>query len=224
MSIMFLIVFILLFVFLPGCRPHSAYPSLSPSGVAVEPSGNAPATPPYLPSPYPAATFQVPSGAKPNLAFEPVSSPAPGLEILSPLAENAEEQQPANTASPTPAAPVSSHSPALSVSSNPEVPESYRGKRNPYTWNDAKTKESGKTIFNELCQGCHGPAGNLQKSADFTSPAISARIKDFPDYFFWGVSEGKKTASGFSMPAFKGLLNEEERWQVITYIQSLGSR
>ena len=39
-------------------------------------------------------------------------------------------------------------------------------------------------------------------------------------YLFYRVSTGKP---GTAMPSFHGVLDETERWQVITYLRSLGA-
>lgn len=103
------------------------------------------------------------------------------------------------------------------------MPPPYQGQSNPFPWADAAAQSAGKAIFLKLCQGCHGAAGGLQSTANFPSAEFHLRLGTEPDYFFWRVSEGKPVARGFSMPSFKTLLSEVERWQVLTFLYSLGT-
>jgi hypothetical protein len=43
-------------------------------------------------------------------------------------------------------------------------------------------------------------------------------------YLFWRISEGGLMDPFYSlMPAWRGLLDEEEIWQIITYVRTMGS-
>ena len=108
-----------------------------------------------------------------------------------------------------------------------KVPAEYTGKKNPY-WTDLKAIIAGSRTYKEKCELCHGPEGKGDgilgrtldpKPADFTQSRMMAETRD--DYLFWRVSEG----GGFppfnsAMPAFKGVLNEEEIWQVLAYVHA----
>lgn len=104
-------------------------------------------------------------------------------------------------------------------------PADYANATNPFEGNqDAVT--AGKTLFEANCVPCHGqealgdgPAGaslspkpaNLQKTAKETTPA----------YQHWVVDVGG-AAAGLSsqMPAFKGVINEEDIWRIVTYLDT----
>ncbi|NJN69382.1 MAG: cytochrome c [Nitrospira sp.] len=64
------------------------------------------------------------------------------------------------------------------------------------------------------CSSCHGDDGKPKKKGarDLRDPKLVCRFSDA--YWFWRISEGiPKT----KMKANKGLLSEEQIWQVMTY-------
>ena len=99
------------------------------------------------------------------------------------------------------------------------VPTPYAGLGNPFNWSDTTAQAAGKQVYQQSCAGCHGPRGNSLPVSDFSAMEYPARMESQPDFFFWKVSEGE-LAKG--MPPFKSSLTEEKRWQVLTYIWSLG--
>lgn len=100
-----------------------------------------------------------------------------------------------------------------------EVPPPYAGLKNPFAWSDAAAQASGKQVYQQSCLGCHGVTGNGVASADFSARDYPQRLESRPDFYFWIVSEGRM---GGGMPAYKATLTEQQRWQVLTYIWSLG--
>ncbi|HSK88782.1 MAG TPA: c-type cytochrome, partial [Anaerolineales bacterium] len=61
-----------------------------------------------------------------------------------------------------------------------------------------------------------GPAG---QSLDPTPRDLAQlQTKAGDDFLFWRVSEGKP---GTSMVAFKGILSEEQIWQVVSFMRTL---
>jgi len=101
-----------------------------------------------------------------------------------------------------------------------EVPPPYTGISNAFPWGDASAITAGNTIYQNNCQSCHGIDGSNFSGADFSSSDYSTGLETRPDYHFWRLSEGVLDKG---MPAFGTPLSEEERWQVLTYIQSLGA-
>ncbi len=75
----------------------------------------------------------------------------------------------------------------------------------------------GRDIFKTNCVVCHGEDGKgvVEGTPDFTSPEFVATTSLVE--LFKSVSEGKGT-----MPPWKGQLTEEERWDVLMYIRTLG--
>jgi mono/diheme cytochrome c family protein len=94
------------------------------------------------------------------------------------------------------------------------------------TWKAAGLQE-GKELYVERCLTCHGCAGNGLGSYAGTMTVTPASFKQEPfrdmpdDQWFWHVSEG---IQGTLMPTWKESLTEEERWEVIHYIQQIFAR
>jgi mono/diheme cytochrome c family protein len=103
----------------------------------------------------------------------------------------------------------------------PTVPPEYADKKMPAGWwTDPKViAEGGKIYRGEFktdinCSSCHGDDGKPKKKGarDLRDPKLVCRFSDA--YWFWRISEGiPKT----KMKANKGLLSEEQIWQVMTY-------
>jgi len=110
------------------------------------------------------------------------------------------------------------------------LPQQFQNKRNPFTTADAQAVAAGRALYHAYepsCADCHGPDGRglgplafylEPKPADFAAPLMVTALKDHQDYVFWWVSEG---VSKTVMPAWQVRLSENERWQVITYVESL---
>jgi len=100
------------------------------------------------------------------------------------------------------------------------VPAEYAGKTNPF---DANAATEGGEVFRSNCISCHGERGEgdgiASQSLD-PKPAnlidVSKSVDD--DYLYWRISAGKP---GTSMVAWKGILTEEQIWQVVTFIRTL---
>jgi mono/diheme cytochrome c family protein len=99
-----------------------------------------------------------------------------------------------------------------------EVPPPYAGLKNPFPWDDTSAQAAGKQEY-QRCAFCHGATGNNISSAKFGTAGYSRGLQERPDYYFWVVSEGRLDKG---MPPFKSSLSNEQRWQLLTYIWSLG--
>jgi mono/diheme cytochrome c family protein len=87
---------------------------------------------------------------------------------------------------------------------------------------DAASIALGKTLYTKYCKSCHGagkgdgPKASSMKTKmdDFTSPAFKA-LPDGSKYFMSFVGRDE-------MPNFeKKIADEEERWAIINYMNSL---
>ncbi len=95
---------------------------------------------------------------------------------------------------------------------------------NPVPSNDASIA-AGKLLYNKNCKSCHGikGKGDGPKSdqldvapGDFTKADFQ---KQTDGELFWKTTEGKKP-----MPSFKKDLDDNDRWQIINYIRTFGSK
>ncbi len=93
--------------------------------------------------------------------------------------------------------------------------------KNPFANNEDAIKK-GKKLYSQNCTICHGAKGKgdgmagaalKPKPANFTLESIQSQSDGA---IFWKLSEGRSP-----MAAFKGMLSEEQRWQLVTYIRTL---
>lgn len=108
----------------------------------------------------------------------------------------------------------------IDVGSLESVPAEYAGLTNPL---GPEAIENGRDTFQSTCTSCHGDGGRGDgpASAALNPPPknlveLKAQVGD--DYLFWKISEGD---FGTAMLAWKGILTEEQIWELITYIRTL---
>jgi mono/diheme cytochrome c family protein len=105
-----------------------------------------------------------------------------------------------------------------------EVPDLAKNKKNPIPAKDASI-DAGKIIYTKSCYDCHGKKGKGDgpKSADLPKSPQDFSKESFQKQtdgtLFWKISEGRKP-----MPTFKKDLSEDQRWQVINYVRTLGMK
>lgn len=96
-----------------------------------------------------------------------------------------------------------------------KAPEKSRSKPNPLA-NDPQSPLAGRILFEEHCEQCHG------KDAAGTKKAPSLRAQEVqeaaPGAVFWVLSNGVVRKG---MPVWSKL-PEPQRWQLVSYIKSLG--
>ncbi len=100
------------------------------------------------------------------------------------------------------------------------VPAEYTGKTNPFS---SDVAPQGEKVFQTNCQMCHGPQGHgdgpAGQSLDPKPKNLAVLQKSVgDDYLFWRINEGKP---GTSMVAWKGILSEEQIWQVVSFLHTL---
>ena len=100
------------------------------------------------------------------------------------------------------------------------VPADFAGKTNPL---GADAATAGAEVFKTNCAACHGdtglgdgPAGAALDPAPKNLADLQAQAGD--DYLFWRITTGKE---GTSMVPWKGILTEEQIWQVVTFLRTL---
>ena len=97
-----------------------------------------------------------------------------------------------------------------------KAPEKYRAMANPFE-HDTNAPAAGKFLYDQHCSECHG------KTADGTRRAPSLlrdRVQTAPPgSVFWLITNG---VVWHGMPVWSRL-PEPQRWQIVSYIKSLGS-
>ena len=80
---------------------------------------------------------------------------------------------------------------------------------------------SSDLLFSQNCIQCHGESGRGDGPLASTLPIPPANLYDHipyhPDPFFFDVM-----TNGFTglMPAFGGVINEEDRWNILNYLRT----
>lgn len=100
------------------------------------------------------------------------------------------------------------------------VPAEYAGLTNPLGPDAA---DRGAELFRTNCEMCHGPQGHGDGPAGQSlepHPRNLAQIQSQAgdDFLFWRIHDGKP---GTSMVAWKGILTDEQIWQVVSFIRTL---
>jgi mono/diheme cytochrome c family protein len=105
-------------------------------------------------------------------------------------------------------------------------PPEYASMTNPVAGDQAAI-DAGRELYTINCASCHGDTGQGDGPAGGSldpAPAnlvTTAAETDAP-YIHWVIAEGGAAAGlSPSMVAYKGILTEEEIWQVTTYVESL---
>lgn len=100
------------------------------------------------------------------------------------------------------------------------VPTQYAGLTNPL---GADAAVKGAEVFKNNCEMCHGsqghgdgPAGQALDPKPRNLAELQTKAGD--DFLFWRIREGKP---GTSMVAWKGILTDEQIWQVISFLHTL---
>ena len=90
---------------------------------------------------------------------------------------------------------------------------------------DAKVLASGKALYKEKCQKCHGASGkgdgpdadpDVQEDMDLTNPKRAARNTD--GVVFFKAWNGRRKPK---MPAVSEELTKDQLWTVVAYVQSM---
>jgi mono/diheme cytochrome c family protein len=100
------------------------------------------------------------------------------------------------------------------------VPAEFAGQTNPY---GVEAVTQGAEVYTVYCASCHGETGlgDGVAGASLIPPPknlveLQSRVED--DYLFWRISAGKL---GTAMVAWKGILTDEQIWQVVSFIRTL---
>ena len=108
------------------------------------------------------------------------------------------------------------------------IPSEYAGLVNQVTADNGSIAR-GEEIFQSICATCHGESGQGDGPASISldpAPADIASIEHMRSdaYLFYRISEGGNLSPfNSAMPAFKEIYDEDQRWDVINYIRTLGN-
>lgn len=100
------------------------------------------------------------------------------------------------------------------------VPAEFSGKANPFG-PDAAVEGAG--VYKVYCASCHGETGLGDGAAGMSLVPAPKNLAELgglvsDDYLFWRIYTGK---SGTAMVAWKGILSDEQIWQVVALIRTL---
>jgi mono/diheme cytochrome c family protein len=103
-----------------------------------------------------------------------------------------------------------------------DAPASAKGVKNSVAAN-AESIAEGKSLYAKHCKSCHGAAGkgdgpkaaNLDVSCkDFTKADFK---KQTDGEIYWKITNGRDP-----MPTFKSKTSNDERWEIVNYVRTLG--
>ena len=110
-------------------------------------------------------------------------------------------------------------------------PEAYASARST-RWDNPAAIARGQQLFQNYCMVCHGTNGKGTGPAAKSLPHPPADLThhfhrapgDGDAYLFWRVSEGGQVEPFASMqstmPAFKTVLSDDQRWDVLAYVHA----
>jgi mono/diheme cytochrome c family protein len=106
------------------------------------------------------------------------------------------------------------------------IPQEYSGLTSPVAADEASITRGGE-IFAVNCASCHGDGGMGDGIAiagldPAPAPIAHTTQKMGDNYLFWRISEGGAQFNS-AMPAWKDILDEQSRWDVINYVRALGA-
>ena len=104
-------------------------------------------------------------------------------------------------------------------------PADYANQTNPFE-GQAEAATAGQALYATNCTTCHGDSAASDNPTNATLDPKPTNLQNTsketePPYQHWVVSEGGAAAGlSASMPAFKGIISDEEIWQIVTYLES----
>jgi len=97
-----------------------------------------------------------------------------------------------------------------------DAPASAQKMKNPYE-GQAAAAQAGKTLYARNCLSCHGKLG---KGTGNVPSLVDGKLDHVPSgEIFWFITKGDKDNG---MPSW-ALLPEKQRWQIISYVKSMGA-
>jgi mono/diheme cytochrome c family protein len=92
---------------------------------------------------------------------------------------------------------------------------------NPSADSQAAAK-AGKATYLRLCQYCHGADGKALENIDFEATNLTdpTRYRHGTDAV--SIFASIKNGAGHDMPAFRDKASDEQIWQIVAFIRSIG--
>jgi hypothetical protein len=112
---------------------------------------------------------------------------------------------------------------------NPRILVTPTHQKNPYEGIRRQARQ-GELLYQANCASCHGETGEgdgpVASSLEPLPGNLASRIEDLGDlYLYWRIADGGLIEPFNSlMPAWRGILNEDQIWQVITYLRTFADR
>lgn len=107
---------------------------------------------------------------------------------------------------------------SLRKATESSVPERFTMLTNPVTSDDDTAVTAGRHLAIKFCAACHGRDFTGTPSGIGASDLTHSAMTRSDQFLLWAISEG----SAAGMPGWKSRLNEQERWQLVSFIKSLG--
>lgn len=106
------------------------------------------------------------------------------------------------------------------------IPQEYSGMTNPVAADEASFARGGE-LYAINCASCHGDGGmgdGVASAGLDPAPSHVAHTSQMmgDNYLFWRISEGGAQFDS-AMPAWKAILDEQTRWDLINYMRALGA-
>ena len=109
-----------------------------------------------------------------------------------------------------------------------QIPKTYQGQKNIVTPDQASISR-GEEMYIVNCATCHGDGGmgdgpSMPALDPAPAPLAHTSMMLSDDYLYWRISEGgSQPPFSSAMPAWKEVLDKQDRWDVINYLRALGS-
>jgi mono/diheme cytochrome c family protein len=82
--------------------------------------------------------------------------------------------------------------------------------------------QKGKATYLRLCQYCHGFDGKAHENIDFQATNLTELAGWKHGVEPLNIFNSIKSGAGDDMPAFKSKASDEEIWQLVAYVLSIG--
>ena len=100
------------------------------------------------------------------------------------------------------------------------IPAEYSGITNPF---GPEAASEGAKVYKDYCASCHGETG---KGDGISGASLEPKPKDLvqlsavvrDDYLYWRISKGSR---GTAMVGWGEVLDEEQIWQVVSFVRTL---